>query len=584
MAEQFNFKELDSNKRKEWLAKRPDYVTQFIATITNIRDTMIVEETGIVRWAAFDMDKLSPNIYYYLASCQSTMAIQNMIGGMASILNQYNNRDIATVWNSHQVASEIITALNGVFTVVTKTYNDKYVVRSLLRDPELEETLMYPLPLNEPGYTSRPLGAYNWTITQDEALNVLNGIPMTILQFPEPTPLAGTDQASKERQVKYEVRKALQPSFSGKRIFYNWHSDYRGRMSPGAYHFNPHGNEYEKSIVAFANSEKVTWAGTMEYRKALARAAGLDKVNDLAKLKWYNENSQNLHNVVWKEPHTARALMLAMAQIENTGSTNVPIELDATNSQLQVVSLLTGDLQTALSCNIVPDGDDIADAYGILAAIMQQRSGKIFTRNDVKMAYMVHGYGGGKEVVIEELIGAMDNDYDVAEVYEIFLKATEELSPASNRLRATFDNLWNPEWDLVTWELPDGFIAQYRPIETMALTLSPFGMKFECLASVNVKLDYSTALYVNVIHSVDAYIARQLVLRMNGKAWSIHDGFPTLGNNVSTMLQHYKDICGEIVESRLLEDIIEDITGAYIDTLPKQFGNAEVQTGNYAIS
>ena len=584
MAEQFNFKELDSNKRKEWLAKRPDYVTQFTATLTNIRETMIVEETGIVRWAMFDMDKLAPNIYYYLASCQSTMAIQNMIGGMASILNEYNNRDIVTVWNSHQVASEIITALNGVFTVVTKTYNDKYVARSLLRDPELEETLMYPLPLNEPGYASRPLGAYNWAITQDEALNVLNGIPMTILQFPEPTPLIGTDQASKERQVKYEVRKALQPSFSGKRIFYNWHSDYRGRMSPGAYHFNPHGNEYEKSIVAFANSEKVTWSGTMEYRKALARAAGLDKVNDLAKLKWYNENSQNLQNVAWKEPHTARALMLAMAQIENTGSTNIPIELDATNSQLQVVSLLTGDLQTALSCNIVPDGDDIADAYGILAAIMQQRSGKIFTRNDVKMAYMVHGYGGGKEVVIAELIGAMDNDYDVAEVYEIFLKATEELSPASNRLRATFDNLWNPEWDLVTWELPDGFIAQYRPIETLALTLTPFGMKFECLASVNVKLDYSTALYVNVIHSVDAYIARQLVIRMNGKAWSIHDGFPTLGNNVSTMLQHYKDICGEIVESRLLEDIIEDITGSHIDTLPKQFGNAEVQTGNYAIS
>jgi len=588
MAEQFNFKELDKHLRAEWLAKRPDFVQAFIDNIQNIADTHMTEALAVDRWAEYiDIERQAPHIYYYLASCQDSMPIQNMIGGMATLINDHNERDLPTVWNTHQIASEIIFALNGIFTTVQLTYNGKYVVRSLLRDPELSETLMYPLPLAEPAYASRALGAYAWNITNDDALNVLNAIPMTIMQFPEQMPFIGANpsDADKELMVKYEVRKALQPSFSGKRIFYNWHSDYRGRMSPGAYHFNPHGNEYEKSIIAFAEPEKVSWAGVMEYRKALARCAGLGKDTDMEKLKWYAQNSlTNFADVIWKEPHTAVSILTAFEQIKNTGRTNIPIELDSTNSQLQMVAVLTGDMQTALTCNVVPDGDKIADAYGILAEIMTKISGKLYTRHDVKYAMMVAGYGGGKDVVIAEFVSAMDNDYDVGETYETFLAAMEYVSPASGLLKDTFDNLWKDDWTEVTWTLPDGFVACYKPVQTMTLTLRPFGIDIECLATVNQAIDFSTALYVNVIHSVDAYVARQKVIRAKGKSWSIHDGFPMRANFVSTGVQNYKDILGEIADSRLLEDILTEISGSYVPTFGKQFGNDAIQLGNYAIS
>jgi len=587
MAEQFNFKELDKHMRAEWLAKRPDFVAAFTTSIENVAVQHMTEANAIKRWATYlDIEKQAPELYYYLASCQDSMPIQNMIGGMASIINSANERDLDTVWNTHQIASEIIIALNGIFINLVTTYNGKYVVRSMLTDLELQETLMYPLPLVEPMYASRALGAYAWSITNDDALNVLNAIPFTIMQFPEDKPVVGINsgKADEERLVKYEVRKALMPSFSGKRIFYNWHSDYRGRMSPGAYHFNPHGNEYEKSIIAFAKPEKITWAGTMEYRKALARCAGLDKVNDLAKLRWFNENSTQLDKVVWKEKHTAKAILTALKQIEQTGMSNIPVELDSTNSQLQMVAVLTGDLQTAKTCNVVPDGEDIADAYGILATIMQQISGKIFTRDDVKYAMMVAGYGGGKDVVIAELVDAMDNDYDVQEVYGIFLEAMDFLSPTSRILKETFDNIWNPSWKEVTWTLPDGFVACYKPVETMTLTLRPFGINMECLATVNNPIDFSTALYVNIIHSVDAYVARQMIIRGKGTTWSIHDGFPMRANSVSARVENYKEILCEITESRLLEDILSEITGSEVATFGKQFGRDEIMAGDYAIS
>lgn len=589
MAEQFNFKELDTHKRAEWLETRPEgFVKHFTDSVHSIFNTAITDPGAQERWLTYDMDRLAPNVYYYMASCQTSMPIQNMIGGIASILNEDNDRDLVVVWNSHQTAAEIVLALNGIFVNVMSTMTGKYVVVSLVRDPDLNETRMYPLPLARPMYASRPLGSYSWTMTDTTALDVLNGIPFTILNIGEEEPQIGTNPstADKEKMVKFQVREAIRPQFEGKRVYYNWHSDYRGRMSPGAYHFNPHGNEYEKSIIAFAESQEVTWGGKKEYQKALARAAGLDKQTDIDKLRWYSANKDNLNVVGWKEPHTAKALLIARKQIEETGRTNIPVEVDSTNSQLQVIALLTGDLQTALSCNIVPNDAEIADAYGIAATIMSNLRGTpgYYSRYDIKQGMMVHGYGAGKDTVSHDLAEAMGEKFEPAITYELFLGAMDKLSPAAARLKAIFDGIWNPTWTEVTWTLPDGFVACYKPIETQTLTLNPFGIEMECLASVNTAIDFSTAFFVNIIHSVDAYIARQMVVRMKGKAWSIHDGFPMHGNNVQEGLQHYKDICSEIVESRLLEDILGEVSGTHVPTFYKQFGKEDIQKGHYAIS
>ena len=59
------------------------------------------------------------------------------------------------------------------------------------------------------------------------------------------------------------------------------------------YHFNPQGDEYEKSIIAFAEDTKINRKGMFAIYRAIARA-----------------------------------LLLSLNKIENTSETNVMVELD----------------------------------------------------------------------------------------------------------------------------------------------------------------------------------------------------------------------------------------------------------------
>ena len=183
-----------------------------------------------------------------------------------------------------------------------------------------------------------------------------------------------------------------------------------------------------------------------------------------------------------------------------------------------------------------------------------------FTRNDLKKSSMISGYGAGRKLVSAQF--AEDYDGEFSEVYvDLFYEAQAIVSPAAVILRDTFINIWDPSWTDVSWTLPDSFTCVYRPTETRSLKLNAFGVELEVLATMNVATSRATALGVNIIHSVDAYIARQMVLRNDFAVWPIHDGFSCLPNNVPAMRQTYKNILSDIAESRLLEDMIQQITG-----------------------
>ena len=60
-------------------------------------------------------------------------------------------------------------------------------------------------------------------------------------------------------------------------------------------------------------------------------------------------------------------------KIEETGSTNVMIEADATCSQKQIVAVLTKCKTTASTCNVYNPGNEyIQDAYGLVADEMSR--------------------------------------------------------------------------------------------------------------------------------------------------------------------------------------------------------------------
>jgi len=372
MATQFNFKELDQHKKSDYLEIRQAEVSAVKADIIRTAQYMTLE-TDLARWNKLitDLDKFSEDVYYYLASHGDTMPVESMIGAIAGLLNPTKDRDINIVIATNQTAGEIVMA--SQYITKTLTYTDRTIAQSTLATQDLAETEMYPLPNFEPSTRHKTLGRYNWTNTCTEALDKLNTLKFTVIDFDEKEPAKSANiRDVNELHRKWEVRNALRPKLTNKAIHFDWHSCYRGRMYAGGYHFNPQGTQYEKSILGFGTPEKMTDAGFNQLYLSTASAYGHDKQTDEWKLEWYLLNDNKLNWKYAKEPHTARKLEYAIKQaFSKAEATMIPVELDATNSQLQVVSVLTGSFTTAQTCNVVADPKGaVADAYQLHADMM----------------------------------------------------------------------------------------------------------------------------------------------------------------------------------------------------------------------
>lgn len=353
------------------------------------------------------------------------------------------------------------------------------------------------------------------------------------------------------------------------------------------YHFNPQGKEYEKNIIAFKNAEELTTIekvrSIIEIKNAIAVAFGKGKVIDELKQEWYelNEATLDWHNA--EEPTYARAQMESLKLIRTTGKTNIPLELDSTCSQKQMIAVLTGDIRTAMCCNILTDNTEIQDAYRMVAEQMSLTTGLKFNRTEIKKSDMIDGYGAGNKAVTAQLQSDLkDNYYDGA--VDAFYNATKAVCPIVANIKDMFQNLWDDtrtEWN---WTLPDGFKVSYFTQEARILTITPFHeSEIQVIANMIAPTTRNTGLGVNFIHSIDAYVARQMIIRCPFEIITIHDGFRCLPVNAKAMRVVYNTIMAEITDSTLLEDIVKEISGADIK-FNKQFNGKHVMNSKYAIS
>lgn len=320
---------------------------------------------------------LHPDLYekiaFAYACSEAHQTIQSAIGCIASAILQ-GDKEANKVLDAHQVASELIVYASNLYEAYPNNMYEAYnTINGYLKVKPLytieQEKKYYPLPNTMPTLSHRPLGQYKWNITETSVLDKLNNTAFTVLDIPEQEP----SKDMEEKHSKWEIREKTKSMFLNKPIYFNWHPDYRGRMYSGSYHYNPQGDEYEKSIIAFAEPEKITYEGKFSVYRAIARAFGKDKLIDKEKVKWYMENKENLNPEMAKEPHIARALLLSLSKIESTGETNVMIEADATCSQKQIVAVLTKCKTTASTCNVYNPGNEyIQDAYGLVANEMSR--------------------------------------------------------------------------------------------------------------------------------------------------------------------------------------------------------------------
>ena len=290
----------------------------------------------------------------------------------------------------------------------------------------------------------------------------------------------------------------------------------------------------------------------------IANCFGLDKTSWVDRIIWTEVNRDNLENLTENasEPLLFLKAVKALRKTENKEPTGHNMFLDATASGLQIMAILSGCKLTAKHVNLINTGQR-EDVYAAIAFAMNKLlpSEEHITRDDIKYPLMTHYYNKARQD-------------DLSEKQQVaFYQAIAEEFPGPESIKNIINMFWNYEGTHHTWTLPDGHIAHVpvtemitARIEVDELNHTTFSYRFEAVKPS----EKITSLVPNIIHSIDGYIAREMVRRANEQGYQlahIHDAFCTHPNHMQKARENYRNILAEIASSSLLENILTEIAG-----------------------
>lgn len=145
---------------------------------------------------------------------------------------------------------------------------------------------------------------------------------------------------------------------------------------------------------------------------------------------------------------------------------------------------------------------------------------------------------------------------------DAFYNVIEGLLPGAEEVMEVINNVWDPTATEHSWTMPDGHIVIVPVVEAHNVVYQdpdlgdiPFTYHAKT-ASSNFR-----SLCPNVIHSIDAYIAREMVRRCDFQLAHIHDCFLFHPNHMREVSQTYREIMAEIAQMDLLQHILQEISG-----------------------
>lgn len=318
----------------------------------------------------------------------------------------------------------------------------------------------------------------------------------------------------------------------------------------------------------------------LEYIKiAIANAIGLDKLEWDSRLEYANHViayidgnghicPETVNNA--KEPLLLQKACNAYYDAINGVPTGFIMGLDATASGIQILSILSGCVESAKRCNLINVGSRV-DSYGILADHMGM------SRSVVKPPGMTYFFGSKAEP--REAFGDdVDKFYsEVARTFPGCVSAMEDIQ-----------SCWQSNALSHSWTARDGHnVIIKNMIEVIkAVEIDELEHKrFNFTIWENTAEDYGVSLVANITHSIDGYIVREMSRRAEAQGFDLlttHDNFWASPNHMQRVRQNYLAILIELAKSDELQTILRQITGnpslEYIkisDELPELMKDAE---------
>ena len=333
--------------------------------------------------------------------------------------------------------------------------------------------------------------------------------------------------------------------FNQAKLYFVWKYDSRGRGYSTGWPLNIQSSQRVKSTLSLVNKEIINDYDNLYI--AIANHAGKDKLSWEDRIEWSKSSLNTIIDgkIKWDEPHLGRKAVKALLDTIDDQPTGYWMTLDATASGIQIMAALSGCTETASATNMV-DPAVRRDLYQEVTNAINNLCTVPTTRKVVKKVVMTFFYNSIKtpeRMLTKDQLAA-------------FYQVIQQLFPGAYKVMDIVNNLWNINGSYHRWTLPDGHVAHVPVLGTVKYN-TPYGSIYrtELVTSPNYR-----SLLPNVIHSIDGYIAREMIRRCDFEVIHIHDCFGSHPNNMGMISQCYREILAEISDSTLLNSIVKELS------------------------
>jgi len=239
----------------------------------------------------------------------------------------------------------------------------------------------------------------------------------------------------------------------------------------------------------------------------IANHYGLDKEVYEVRIQWVKDNIDKLEelDVDADEPILYRKAGNALRMTQQGLPTGHTTALDAVCSGLQLMSVVMGCKAGCALTGLI-HSDVRTDAYTLITQAMNRKVFVEVTRKQAKSAVMKGLYGS--LAAPKEVFG---------DLTPLFYETLNEECPGAMDLLEMLRAAWSDKVDRNSWQLPDGYLAMVPITQKVESRIHVAQLKYTPVVthSVVTPLEQGVSLIANVVHSIDAYVLRTMVRRLN---------------------------------------------------------------------
>lgn len=399
-------------------------------------------------------------------------------------------------------------------------------------------------------------------------------------------------------------------------------ADYRGRLYTIPHEVSYQNGDLNRAMLWFDEGESSSDPSTDHWlRRQIANLWGWDKKSINERVKFVDEYKDHIKRWVdnpkethkeWGDASDPWQFIAACKEwVSHIGSEDhkhtLPIGMDASNNGLQILSILSGDIDGCISTNVLPS-DNPQDFYNLVVEKVTkelERSNEKFSngwldvgidRKCVKVPTMTMPYGG-------TVHSAIDHSYNwyhekTLEGVEVF--SHDEIHKAKGYLGKVIMDCVHGclpkvkplmEWfkdvarlcvdqDVVPeWRTPSGFvIRQYnvKQVSKMYRYLgNTSGMMMEDL-DVMDKRSMTNSIVPNFVHGIDSAIAHLVIEKVrnhpvakHAPISTVHDCYNTTAPYAELMCTIIREVFVDVMKRDLIGEFIKDMEDCGVKDIPK---------------